>query len=305
MNRFRFFANGLFILLIITFSHTVVAQEGSVAVSPAFTEVTLEKPLQRKEIEFTYVNKSNSTIELEIGVIDIKQKDNGVIQYIGQEVGSYSYSLASFLRPEASTVVLESGEEKKFQVGVQNREDLSPGGHYAAVIAKLKNASKTRNGARVEPSLSALVLLRKTGGERFNLSLISSNWPQETVTFAVPRSIELTFQNEGNVHLIPYGVVEVHDFLGRKTYKGVLNVSSLRVFPETRRGITADLIPIDWHLPISINSFTVKGNDSLEKVQFNYKSTFVYIDPVTSSFVVLGILIVWILIKKRKKSRKK
>lgn len=293
------------LLLLLFCVKSVSAQDGSVAVSPAFNDIVIGPGVTRQTVELTYTNRSTSVVELEIGSVDFKQQDNGVIQFVGQDAGSYSYSLASFLTPEASSLVLNPGEKKIFEVAVQNRQSLSPGGHYAAVVAKLKAAGRIGLGAKVEPSLSALILLRKTGGERFNMSLTASDWPQDTFVFSVPRSVLFTFQNEGNVHLIPYGTAEIKDIFGRVTHKGVLNTSSLRVFPETRRYIGADFNKIAWQLPLSLNSFTVKGNDSLNKVAFTYNASFIYIDPLISGMIVISLIGIWILLRKRKTRRKK
>ncbi len=294
----------LFVFSII--SPIVLAQQGSVGVNPAFVDIVVPADSGNASFELEYENNSNTIVELAIEMIDFKGAQNGAIVLSGQESGSFSYALASFLSPETSTIILEPGTKKKLKVLVRNRQGLSPGGHYAAVIARMVSSKKAASQkARVEPSLSSLVLLRKEGGERFNLSLSRASWPAGTIVFSIPRTIELTFLNEGNVHLIPYGTAQVKDMFGRVTHQGVLNESSLRIFPETRRFIAADLKRVDWFAPMGLYVFDIRGSDSLRKTKYIFSETFVYIEPwffVPLFVVIIAGILIW---KRQKKLRKK
>lgn len=270
----------------------------SIGVEPALVEVVLEEPGEEKKVELTYLNSSDQPLGLEIFPIDFKQQDKtGLVEFLGREAGSYSYSLSSFLSFESARIDLEAGEKRKFLVSVKNRPDLSPGGHYAAVVARLIDTSEKSSSAKVTPSISALILVRKTGGERFNLSLIEVGWPKNPVVFGYPRVITLLFQNEGNVHLVPYGRLEIFDLFGRQLYKGVINTSSLRVFPSSRRYIKIEAGAVKPSLPFSINSLTVRGEDSLSKTNFLFKDSFIYLNPILIFLPLVGLSIV--IVKKR------
>lgn len=292
-------------LLIFLFSKqtALAAANGSLEASPVFTEVVLDKPDEVKQIILTYKNNSTKPITLEIFPIDFKQADiTGAINFLGTESGSFSYSLSSYLSFESNTLQLDAGSEKKFMVTVKNREDLSPGGHYAAVIARLQSTAQSDAGqAQVAPSISSLILLRKEGGERFNLSLSDLKFPDSPLVLEYPVTITALFKNEGNIHLVPFGVAEIRDIFGRQIYKGTINSASLRVFPESRRYIDIDMYKTDWSLPISLNSITIKGQDSLKKADFSYRDNFLYVNPVFVFFLILGI-IVFIVVKRNKKS---
>lgn len=283
------------------------ATKGTLEVAPAFIDVTLAKPGEEKKIPITYINHSDKSIRLQLFTIDLKQKDsNGIPSFINESGTSLSYSLSSFLRLETESVSVDPNEKRIVNVSALNRDDLSPGGHYAAVIARVMSDEPTAGKTTVSPSVSTTILLRKSGGESFNLSLKSSNWPAAWLVFGYPSVVSLEFQNEGNIHLIPYGRVEINDLFGRMLFKGVINENSLYVFPETRRLITSNLRPIEQSFPISVNVMNVSGNDSLKKTTFIYKSTFVYINPwlIVGLIVLAGVLYrvvgMW---KRRKKVR--
>jgi hypothetical protein len=276
-------------------------KKGSLEISPAFSEVVLDKPDQERKLEITFLNHSDKPLELEMFPIDFKQSgDMGEISFLNQTSGSYSYSLSSFLSLESNQLELKGGEKRVFKVTIRNREDISPGGHYAAVIGKVIDSEKNPSSAEIAPSLASLIFLRKTGGERFNLSLVDVDFPKEIIKFDYPKTLNLLFQNEGNIHLVPYGRVEIHDIFGRLLYQGVVNSGSAIVFPETKRYIRGDLLLIHKSFPISLNTFKVQGQDSLKKISYTFQETYLYINPV----ILLGILAIIAILSFLKKTSK-
>ncbi len=290
---------GVLLLLSIRQAPVLAQKSGyALSVNPAYVEVELNHPDDVKEIVLTFTNSSDKTVDLNMFPIDFKQQDeNGMIGFIGQSAGSYSYSLSSFLSFESNKISVDPHSKQKFTISVKNRQDLSPGGHYAAVVAKMEEDSQT--GAVLAPSVSSLILLRKVGGERFNLSLSDVNWPTGTVVFGYPESVRLLFQNEGNVHLIPYGTVQIKDLSGRLLYKGIINVSSARVFPESRRYIPVDLKRVSFSAPVSIDVMTVEGRDSLNKTKFVSRETFLYVNQYSG--IIILIFPVLFIAQRRKK----
>jgi hypothetical protein len=282
---------------------------GSIEAYPVFADVVLENPQQNKEIIFSYKNNSTGVINLELFPIDFRQADRtGALSFTGAESGSFSYSLSSFLSFESNTLQLDPGEKKDFRVTITNRDDLSPGGHYAAVVARLVTEETSTSQAQIAPSISSLILLRKVGGERFNLSLSELDFPKGVVSFSYPSTVAALFRNEGNVHLVPFGTIEVRDMFGRTIYKGIINTSSLRVFPETRRLIAIDMQKTAWSLPVSFNTIEVRGDDSLKKVDYTYKASFIYLSPMFIGGIavaaVAAILLQKKLMSKRGKNKK-
>lgn len=252
---------------------------GQLELYPAFSEVVLSQPEQEETIEITVSNKNDFPVSLKVSPLDFKQTGtNGQIDFIGQNTRSYSYSLTSFLTFEKTDFVLEPMSSDKIRVFAKNRDDLSPGGHYAAVIVKVDPAAVKEDETAVTYALSSLILLRKVGGELYNLSLTETPWAEGLVHFELPKTINLLFQNEGNVHLTPYGRVDVYDMFGRSVAKGIINTSSQRVFPESRRYIQVDMEAQHFVLPVSVNRITIQGKDSLQKTSYAHSSLYVHVD---------------------------
>lgn len=280
---------------------SLAAPKGSITIEPSILDVTLPEASSQADLSFTLTNNTDKPVSLEFFPIDFKQQDEfGRIALLSKDAaGSYSYSLSSFLSFDTNSIDLVPGEKKTIIATATNRSDLSPGGHYAAVVARL---IQTGDATTVSPAVSSLILLRKTGGERFNISLKDVQWPKNAVTFSYERSIRLLFQNEGNVHLVPYGRVEVKDIFGRLLYKGVINSPSAKVFPESRRYVSVELKKIAQSWPLSFNTFSVRGNDSLKKTTFLYDTSFLYIHPLLVVLLVGGGIFILVLrIRKKKK----
>jgi hypothetical protein len=276
-------------------------KDGSLRISPAYIEITLTKPDEQQKLAITLTNNSSHPITLEMFPLDFNQSDvNGTIGF-PTSPGSYSYSLASFLSLEADSVTIEPNKAKVFTVLVRNRPDLSPGGHYAAIIGRITSGGSREFSANVAPSISSLIFLRKTGGERYNLSLNQAD-QKDTISLFYPKTIRLQFQNEGNIHLVPYGVLEIKDSFGRVLKRGILNTSSFMVMPESRRNIVVSLDTIEQSYPVSFNTLTVKGNDSLKKTTYLYRNTFLYIHPMLVGGII-AIVIGIIVLKRPKKGR--
>lgn len=272
----------LTLFFLVGFQSSFVEAKGGVDISPAFTEVTLTNKGEEKEIQLTLQNNTDQTITLELFPIDFKQQGEfGKIGFVGLN-SQYSYSLASFLSLPKNEVELDPFSKETVEVQITNREDLSPGGHYAAVVARLKveNEEVSDEQAFIAPSVSSLILLKKTGGERYNLSYVRSSWPSQLVLFQIPKRFDMLLQNEGNVHLIPYGRIEIRDMQGRLLADGNINPSSNVILPESRRWVDGVITHLQKPSSFSINTLTVQGYDSLKKAQFLYKETFITVDPV-------------------------
>ncbi len=293
---------GFFLLLfLLCFSVSQARASENISLSPAYQEVDLAEKEPEKKISFTLSNNTSHSSQFELMPVNFAPNDpNGGLKFFEAKEQSYLFSLASYLQFESTNFVLEAHEKKEIPIIIENRQDLSPGGHYAALIVKqIPGEGETK----ISPAISALIFLKKIGGERYNLSLKDISFPPSLFTFSYPKDVRVTFQNEGNIHLIPYGRSEVRDMFGRLLYIGVLNENSFFVLPDSRRYIYLTQREVSFSLPISFNTFTFSGTDSLKKVTYSYKNTFIYINPVFASVVLILAICVPIGIRYLKKRK--
>lgn len=302
MKRYLIFLLSLLVLCF-TVRPVYASGNGTVEVVPAYTDVTIDASQSAKQIKFSYTNHSSTPITLDLFPIDFKQQNNGSLSFLGQSSGAYSYSLSSFLSFDTNRLYVPAGETRQLIVTIKNREDISPGGHYAAVVARMVSNTNHDGKTSVLPSVSSLILMKKTGGEHYDLSLLRTDWPDHLVEFGIPQSIDLLFQNDGNVHLIPYGQVVVKDVFGRVVAQGIINDSSLIIFPEVQREINADFTVRRTQFPVSFDTMTITGQDSIQKVQYHYVNSFIYINPYFA--ICLFLLIVFLFHFWRVRRKKK
>ncbi len=282
----------LFFVLLFGSSGVKAQTESSgLKITPAFIEVVIEELGAEETIKLNLENQTEEELQLQLFPLDFRQDDFQTgIKFLptGED---YSYSLVSYLKLASNSMILGPKEEKELEVTISDQQDLSPGGHYAAVVARIVNDfdSGEKKTTKLTPSLASLLLVSKKTGARYNLSLKQVSWPKSVLVFSYPDELELEFQNEGNIHLIPYGRVVIKDILGRNVYTGSINHSSSIIFPQSRKKFPAKIKKSLWKLPISINNLFINGQDSIKKVNYEYHDTFLYINPAALVVLLLGL----------------
>lgn len=216
------------------------------AVTPMIQEITLDEGERSKTSLVTVNNETEELATFELSVIDFGSLDeSGGVAFLGATGDlEQKYALASWMQPEANEVTLGPGETRAIKVQIENRDNLSPGGHYGALI--FRNVSTTRSdvpNVAVNQVFSSLILVKKTGGAKYGLELASLLHPSPKPFFE--RLVTPRFRNSGNVHVVPRGEVRVTDPLGRLVYRGILNEGSTIILPETFREYPFRLFPVE------------------------------------------------------------
>jgi hypothetical protein len=209
------------------------------SVTPFFQNIVLDENTSQDTFYVEVGNNTNSSLVFNFSVIDFGSLgESGGIAFLGTEHDlKNKYGLASWLSLEQDAMVLEAGEKKQIKVMVTNKESLSPGGHYAAIIAKLDNNQDyfNRESSQIafDPSFASLIFVRKTGGEIFNLEINKIDF--EGSMLDSKAMIRLRLQNSGNVQVVPRGLIRVFDPIGREVFQGFINNESALILPETFR----------------------------------------------------------------------
>ncbi|KXK10224.1 MAG: hypothetical protein UZ22_OP11002000869 [Microgenomates bacterium OLB23] len=277
-----------------------VTHAKNIVIEPAYQTIDIQKG-ETAQATITLTNNTNTPVTFNLFTLNFTQNENGVVEFLGKDATSYSYALASYISLPQDSITVEAQSKDTVTITINDRQDLSPGGHYAAVVAQAEGVEQVKSATQFTPALASLLLLRKTGGEIFNLSLKQVSWPFRIIHVGYPKSVSLTFQNEGNIHVIPRGRVEIYDIFGRLTYKGVLNTASKYIFPSSRRTIDVPISRVAFTLPVSIDRIIVKGNDSLNKVSYTYQETYVYIHPLFAGIAIVAALLLCYIVFRLKK----
>ena len=242
---FIFFSLVIFVLLSIFSPVFVLAETKDFSLSPLFHEVTLEASDAEKKVEVEISNRTDRDAEFVLSAVDFGTLDeSGGVAFLGGG-GDFErrYGLASWMRLPTERMILPAGGTEVIPIVIENKESLSPGGHYAAVAFQMEGAfGDTSDVSRVSvrSSFASLFFVKKSGGEVMKLEYRGISHLDRDM-LGVPEKLFLRFQNAGNTHLVPRGIVTVRDMWGRIVRHGTVNEDSGRILPESFRIYTVPL----------------------------------------------------------------
>jgi len=306
----KIFVSLFFVLSLTGFiTNYAQAQDGAegFSVNPFFQDVALEKDQAEKAFKVEIGNNTENTVVLKLSTLDFGVLDeSGGVAFVGSaENLTNKYALASWISLDKDALVLNPGEKQSVRVTIQNKESLSPGGHYAAIMAKVDLSGDNNNGGSsevaLEPSFSSLIFVRKLGGEIYGLDLRDKEIAKSIL--GMPTAVRLRFQNTGNVHVAPRGIVTLSDPIGRMVKKAIINQDSglilpesFRVFPTNLQEIAPAFIPGRYNLSVD---YRFDG-----KEDFTIEQQSIFIIPAID---ILALLIViaagYVLVKIRRRRK--
>lgn len=230
-----------------------------ITVSPAFVQLDIPADQPSRLVEFQITNNRPVGQTIKLSTADFNAlEDTGGLIFAGTKPSQLTqkYGLASWLNLSQAEVTLAPGQTAKVQLTIDNRPDLTAGGHYGALLLNVSepNQSGTNNAISLQPIGSALLFINKVGGDIHNLSL--DNIHLNKNPFVLPSRVVLDFRNQGNTHLVPRGTVQIYDPSQRLISQGVINQDSNIILPELRRKITVNLSRVslpEWPGKYSLN----------------------------------------------------
>lgn len=264
------------------------------SMSPFFQEVNLNRDQDQSSFVLEISNNTQTSAMFKLSVLDFGSLDEtGGVAFLGSgDDFKNKYSLASWVSLEKDAVILEAGEKQSVKVTIENKESLSPGGHYAAVMAKMVNEDNGSGSESsiiaLDPSFASLIFVRKIGGEIFNLNLVDQEIEKNPLS--LPSNVKLRFQNTGNVHVSPRGIVRLIDPFGKEISKGIINQESAIILPETFRKFTTELsqnypifFPGRYQLSVE---YRFDGKDDFETRQ-----QYFYFFPIKIMLITFGLVV--------------
>lgn len=295
----------------VLFAPASASAAGGFTISPANQEVILAEGAEETSFELSLTNRDNAEVMLRLKVVDFKALDeSGGIAFLGLKANQTEtrYGLTAWLRFSADSVSVAPGETEKVVVTIDNRDSLSPGGHYGAVVAVPVDPANPAAMPEVDilPATAALVLLKKQGGEQYGLNLDSAALARSG--WGMPSSISLRFQNTGNIHVVPRGTVAVRGPGGQEVSKAIINETSGVVLPETFRKLTTGFMVLRrpfWpgRYQAVINwRYDGREQSSQQIISFWYMGFGIYLFGAVS---LLFVAILWITLRKSSKKHSK
>lgn len=277
------------------FASKILAQNNEgIVISPFFSEITIGEGLPEKDIPISISNNTKDPLLFEINIVKIEQTDaEGNISYVDKPL-PVKDAFPGFIESDENVYLLP-GETKSINIKVKNKSDLSPGGHYIAVIARVASSTDSNLNATIAPALSSFILVTKQGGEIYKLS-IRTQEQLPSLMFNLPKSYYITLENQGNVHLTPRGKIEITDIFGRLVKKGIINVDSKILLSNGRRNFNTELYSVEWSYPIMFYNLKITGQSDPMNISYNSSTSFIYISPYMGLIVLAFVAL---FVKKR------
>jgi len=255
------------------------------------------------EYELTYINNTKGEMDLSLSAQDFTMlEDSYKIDFLtGKDAASYKYSLSSWISFENNNLFLAPGEKKSVKVFI-DKNRITKGGHYASILAKIVQP-ENKTQISINPVLSSLLFVRASTGKEVEDGTISSFEPvRDGIEY--PDTYALRFENNGNVHVIPYGSIQVFDPLGNFVARGVLNENSLDALPESIRRY--DTQTTTYQKILLPGVYTAKINVIFGKTNQKATATVKFFSQGMFDFVKisLGLVILLIVLFYLRKKRK-
>ncbi|RJQ44255.1 MAG: hypothetical protein C4534_06760 [Gaiellales bacterium] len=260
---------------------------GQLTISPTKTEVILE-PGQSASREVTLVNRTGEDVDVTFSIVDFEGSLDPADSHVLVEDGDSAWGASNWLEPELDNIVLEHGETLKLDVRIIVPPGAEPGGHYAALLAESKQEGG-EGGVQISYRITSLFLITVPGDIDSRATLNDPETP--LIASFGPVNIGLVFNNLGNIHQSPSGVVRVTNVLGQEVAQ--LPVKEWVVLPESSRRTQVEW-PGKWHLgPYKVDAQISYGEDG----EVLYASRTIWFIPwevilagLAASFVILFII---------------
>lgn len=203
-------------------------------VGPGKVELEIE-PGQSKTVNITVANRMDETRDFALSVEDFSGSRNlsEAVVLLGDEVGPYS--LKDFLSFEYPEFELRDGERAVVPVTVSIPTDAQPGGLYGSVIVGTTNRTATGGqSSAIVSRLGVLFFVRVPGEVVEEGQLASFSTVEDKKVFGDGQvDFRIVYENNGSVHLNPYGYISVKNILGNEV--GFIEIEPWFSLPQSLR----------------------------------------------------------------------
>lgn len=291
---------GLFFLL---FSGKVYSAEieNSLTVEPS----TIHLDLSRDEPFTTvlYTNHSDHSVFLTFDTSDFTEGGNNYsLRFLQtkEEKNSF-YGLSSWILFDRNSMVLAPGQTEALTITI-NKEELPAGGHYAAVLATIQPDS-LKNDITMQGVLTTLVFVRTATGREREQAVLQGVAVNDS-GFGFPDSVSFRLQNQGNVQVIPHGTIVVSNMFHQIVTRGVVNIDSLIILPESLRVYKTNLVKPDGVLIPGLYTVKLELHYGKSNQPLSSKTTFFSFGNISALEIVIFIgIIVGLFVFFRKRTR--
>jgi hypothetical protein len=258
-----------------------------ITVTPARLNFSLSKDALSQRMSVQITNNYDRAVTLAAELKGINENAGLLVPN-----GAAEPEFEDALKLSETSLRLLPHQAHSLTVQLNNTAQLAPGGHYATLVLTQQDGSQPTNGLNLRAAISLSIFAVKTAGERQSLtvsSLHTDGW-----LFRLPSTASISYQNTGNVHIVPRGVVVVGAVASdNPVRKGISNPNSVLILPGKN---WQDQVPLSglghvW-LPSRQELFVAYRIDGSSKQQ-TITRHFWYIPPVYPLILLLLVGFFW------------
>ncbi len=284
-----------------TISKINVDNNEDFVVEPGKTEIFLN-PGETVKKTLSVTNRTNRPMDFKISTENFVGSNSPESSVVLLREGTPTpYPLNEYVVPELNEFTLQFGEKITLEITIQTPSDIEPGGHYGAIIVSNEPegqidavGNEVKSGTQLTSRIGSLILMRINGdvNESGNLKSFDVSGPNKLIYQKMPTSYEIAFQNDGSVHLVPYGTITIKNIFGSELAQ--LPVDAYFALPDSTRYQT-----INWPgKKISFGLYTAElelykgyGNQfDTQKIRFTVLPLIIIIPGVLIFALIFGVL---------------
>ncbi len=281
----------VFLFLLLSFSCCMGSEKVGVAVEQSVFSFSLW-PGQKQEFIINSKNIISSRQKMSFEVIDFFVGENNETAFLSD--GNEIYGMKNWVSNDKKDWIAETGDQDRNKFVIDVPEDASVGSHYCVIMLSALPIVDGENFQKplVGGQIGVYVLVNVLGD-------VSGKGKIED--FQVPKiaqkenALNVVFKNEGNVHYVPHGGIEVKNIFTGKTEDEKLEKHF--VFPGKNFSFQHN-----WATPSLFGAYSVKAYfvDQDGRNLFKEKLVFGKYFPFVSVLLAGGIFLFWKFRKKIK-----
>jgi hypothetical protein len=218
------------LFLVIFFPTLTQAQKTSgLSISPPSFEFTTNKG-EVLENSIRLENLTNRPLQLMVYPQNFTAYgQGGQVELTDEET---NFAIAKWITFNTKEVTIAPKGDYLFTFQINIPSGAEPGSHYGAIVFRSKAGQTDETGSRLAQEIGSLILLKIPGNLYESANLIS--FAPETKWFKADKAKLIALvENNGNVHVKPYGSITIKNILNQKIYTH--EVLGRNVLPGSKR----------------------------------------------------------------------
>lgn len=295
----------ILLLLVLSTPHIAGAQANealSVTVTPPLIQLTIGRG-ESWASSLKVVNTNSYEVTYYAQVMDFSADGEGGAASLTPIIGG-APALASWVSVPTEPVTVAPGTSAEVPFTVTIPGDASPGGHYAAILVGTQPPHVASGGASVAVStLVSSLLFVRIEGEVIERGRVREFRTGREFYQTSEADFFLRFENTGNTHLLPRGLITIYNMWGKERGVLAINESSSfgNVLPQSIRRFEfawkgdASLSDIGRHSAVATLSFGDGGKQSVSATTYFWVVPVVPVASVLGSVLFFMFALVWFI----------